>query len=144
MKVASESYDDTIQYYGKYQSRDEVLADKRKFIEKRPYRAYRIRPGTLMVTCTPGANLCTATGTIDFSVSSTVKTITGVATFEYSLEVRGPGAYIQTENGKVLQRHIGVRRVRGGPAQGAKDADGINSHEDSHHGDEHGPERQGR
>jgi hypothetical protein len=68
-----------------------------------------------MVTCTQGANLCTAIGTIDFSVSSGVKTITGVTTFEYSLEVRGPGAYIQAENGKLLERHVGPSPISAAP-----------------------------
>jgi hypothetical protein len=111
LQVANDSYEDTVHYYGKYQTRDQVLADKRKFVEKWPRRDYRIRPGTLMVTCTPGANLCTATGTVDFSVSSAVKTVSGVATFEYSLEVRGPGAYISTEGGKVLQRRTSTPQV---------------------------------
>jgi len=44
-------YADHVVYYGKRMSREQVLADKRRFIRAFPQRAYAIAPGSLITRC---------------------------------------------------------------------------------------------
>jgi hypothetical protein len=55
-------YADRVVYYGKRMSREEVLADKRRFIRAYPQRAYAIAPGSLVTRC-EGAQ-CVARATL--------------------------------------------------------------------------------
>jgi hypothetical protein len=101
-------YTANVTYYGKVTSRENVLEDKRKFLAKWPSRLFSIRPGSLAVACTPVGDICNATGIADFTVSSDVKQIVGNAEFKYQMEIRGAGAFITSEDGKVLDRYYEI------------------------------------
>jgi len=61
-RAMSAYYADRVVYYGKRMSREEVLADKRRFIRAYPQRAYAIAPGSLVTRC-EGAQ-CVARATL--------------------------------------------------------------------------------
>jgi hypothetical protein len=101
-------YTANVTYYGKVKSRQDVLEDKREFLAKWPSRLYNIHPGSLAVTCTPVGDICNATGIVDFTLSSDVKQIIGSAEFRYQMQMRGAGAFITSEDGKVLERYYEI------------------------------------
>lgn len=85
LRAVASIYADSISYYGKQKSIAEVLADKRDYFMRWPERAYRIRDGSLMVTCTNGA--CMVSGIYDWVVRSIPrnKQAQGAARFSYTI-----------------------------------------------------------
>lgn len=107
LQTMTNVYTANVTYYGKVTSRQDLLEDKRKFLVKWPSRLYSIRPGSMMVGCTPAGDICKANGIVDFAVVSDEagKMIIGSAEIKYVLQIRGEGAFITNEDGKVLERH---------------------------------------
>jgi hypothetical protein len=108
LSIISNVYTKNVTYYGRVTPRQDVLEDKRKFMVKWPDRSYRIRPGSLTVTCALTRDTCKATGIVDFTVSSDARTIIGNAEFKYGMEIHGGGAFIASEDSKVLEQHYEI------------------------------------
>lgn len=104
ISVATNIYADNVNFYGKEVTKEEVLADKHKYVQRWPMRASTARPATIHSSCTQ--DICRITGVYDWVVSDTnwKKSAKGSATFEYYLRV-GAGYKIIAENGKVLERN---------------------------------------
>lgn len=106
-------YADQVLFYGKLLTREAVIADKRKFVERWPFRKYHIRPGTLTVSCDEGRPACRAEAIIDWQVANSARqsSRTGTATASYLIASSGGMLVITEENGSVVSRGIqsGVR-----------------------------------
>ena len=63
-------YGPRVNYYGKRMSRQQVLADKRRYIRAYPRRSYTITPGTARVVCDAPRNTCVATGRLVVSLTA--------------------------------------------------------------------------
>ncbi|WP_404925139.1 S1C family serine protease [Mesorhizobium sp. ORM16] len=103
LRAVASIYADSISYYGKQKSIAEVLADKRDYFMRWPERNYRIRDGSLMVTCTNGA--CMVSGIYDWVVRSIPrnKQAQGSARFSYTISL-GANPKIISEAGNVVKR----------------------------------------
>jgi hypothetical protein len=104
LQVLNGLYEDAVTYYGKVISREAVLEDKRRFVERWPQRSYIIRPGTLIVQCGAGSLRCTVSGTTDWSAAKDAKRSTGAAHFYYAVRAAEDGLLkIAAETSKVVQ-----------------------------------------
>jgi hypothetical protein len=109
-------YEDTVTYYGKVISREAVLNDKRRFVERWPQRFYTVRPGTLIVQCDDGSLRCTVSGTTEWAAAKDAKRSTGAANFYYAV-LMGAGGLVKIaeETSKVVQGPIISAHVPGNP-----------------------------
>jgi hypothetical protein len=110
-QVFDDLYWDSVSYYGRLTSKQDILADKQRVLEGWPRRSYKVRPGTTDVACS--AAECTVTGVVDWEAANQNKRSVGAANFEYVLRPWPPGGSgtddklrISSEDGKVLQRQI--------------------------------------
>ena len=103
LQAVANMYADSVSYYGKQRALSEVLADKRDYFLRWPERAYRIRDGSLMVTCANGA--CMISGIYDWVVRSIPrnKQAQGAARFSYTISL-GANPKITSEAGNVLRQ----------------------------------------
>jgi hypothetical protein len=84
-------YGTEVTYYGKLLTREDVLADKQKFIELWPHRKYMIRHPSVVTSCTNPCQdckpICTVTGTVDWVASNANNAKSqGSAQFEYRVQ----------------------------------------------------------
>jgi hypothetical protein len=108
-------YEDAVMYYGKLTSRDEVLKDKRRFVERWPQRSYAVRAGSVVSQCDDGGR-CTVSGTADWAAVKDAKRSTGVASFRYAVVLAENGVLkIAGESSKVIQGPIISAHVPGNP-----------------------------
>jgi hypothetical protein len=94
-----------VTYFGKRQTKSEVIKEVSAFAAKFPDRQYKPRL-PMDVSC--NERLCTVHGTLYFrSVNVTERKVSkGVATFEYQLVIAGSSFVINSEGGDVLKREI--------------------------------------
>lgn len=92
------AYAETITFYGTDRSRNYVIAEKRKFIERWPFRAYNPRSETVKITCEEN---CRIAGVVEwYARSTTGKISSGEAEFAF---LWNPfDNVIKSEAGKVL------------------------------------------
>jgi DnaJ domain len=91
-----------VDYYGKRLSRDGVLADKRRFIERWPKRTYKIQSSYEQCT----ASACFVDGYMEWEARSPARRAmaSGVTGFRYVLVPSGGAFVIKGEGGNVLRR----------------------------------------
>jgi hypothetical protein len=92
-------------YFGKRQTKPEVIKEVTAFATKFPERQYKPRL-PMDVSCNDRS--CTVRGTLDFrSVNLAERKVSkGVATFEYQLAIAGSSFKITLEGGDVLKREV--------------------------------------
>jgi len=105
------AYAEQVFYYGSLKSRELVLQDKRRFLERWPERRYEPRPGSMTAQCKAG--LCRVSGLLDWRARSVARaaSASGMAQFEYEVIVSDGVFRILSENSSV------VRLQRAGPDQ---------------------------
>jgi curved DNA-binding protein CbpA len=104
LATLASSYADEVFYYGSRKSRQAVLLDKRRLLERWPERIYDVQAGSITVQCL--ANMCTVGGMIDWQTRSVPRaaSASGIAQFEYKV-TPSPGAFsIVSENSSVVKR----------------------------------------
>lgn len=99
LRFMETAYADTITFYGKPVSRDGVLADKRKFADRWPLRAYSVRHGTEHVVC--GIS-CTVSGVVEWYANSPARSRMSSGAAEFTLVWDSATGKIVSEVGKVL------------------------------------------
>jgi hypothetical protein len=94
------AYADSVTFYGKAMSRDDVLKDKTAFAERWPQRAYSVKHGSQYVRC---LNVCSATATVEWFALSPKrgKASSGVA--QFTLVWNPATGKIESENSEVIQ-----------------------------------------
>jgi hypothetical protein len=95
-----------VNYYGKRLTREEVLADKFRWMATWPVRDYRVQEDSAEWQCNENARLCVVRVLVDFDARNpkTRKVSKGVTTNELGVRVTNSSVEIEYENGKVLQR----------------------------------------
>jgi hypothetical protein len=104
LEMSDRSYAEIVNFYGKQLPKGDVLEDKRGYAERWPERVSVPRADSIRSFCSSG--LCYVSGIYDWQVSNPKikKRLSGVATFEYTVNVAGMGYSIVAEGGKVIQR----------------------------------------
>ncbi|PHR87062.1 MAG: hypothetical protein COA78_37440 [Blastopirellula sp.] len=98
------AYADSVDYFGKITTLDEVMQDKRRYFDRWPSRDYRLQNDTIFTDCS-GKQVCTISGYFDWSVQSEErgKKAAGTASFEYAISSRPPHQVVK-EISKVVNR----------------------------------------
>lgn len=104
LNLSDRAYADTVNFYGKQLSKAQVLDDKRQYAKRWPIRVSSARAASIKSLCS--AALCYVSGIYDWQVSNpkTRKRLSGVATFQYTVNMTGSVYSIVAEGGEVLQR----------------------------------------
>jgi hypothetical protein len=97
------AYADQVFYYGSIRSREVVLQDKRRFLERWPERRYELRPSSITVQCK--ADMCSVSGLLDWRARSAARaaSASGVAKFEYELAFSDGAFRIISESSSVVR-----------------------------------------
>lgn len=95
----STAYADSVVFYGKTVSRDDVLKEKARFADRWPKRAYSVKHGSERVAC---ASTCAVSGIVEWFAHSPrrAKSSSGIA--DFSLIWSPSTNRIVSETGKVL------------------------------------------
>ena len=99
LRFMQSAYADTISFYGKPVSRVDVLADKRKFADRWPLRAYSVRHGTEHVVCNSS---CTVSGVVEWYANSPARSRISSGAAEFTLVWDVATGKIVSEVGKVI------------------------------------------
>jgi curved DNA-binding protein CbpA len=97
------AYADQVLYYGSLKSREAVLQDKRRFLERWPERRYELRPSSITALCK--ADVCSVSGVLDWRARSVARaaSASGMAQFEYEVMVSDGAFRIISENSAVVR-----------------------------------------
>jgi len=98
-----DAYADRVLYYGSLKSRELVLQDKRRFLERWPERRYEPRLSSITVQCK--ADLCRVSGLVDWRARSVARaaSASGMAQFEYEVVVADGAFRILSESSSVVR-----------------------------------------
>jgi curved DNA-binding protein CbpA len=96
-------YADQVSYYGSVKSREAVLQDKRRFLERWPERRYELRPNSITAQCK--ADVCRVRGLLDWRARSSARaaSASGMAQFEYEVVLSDGAFRIFSESSSVLK-----------------------------------------
>jgi DnaJ-domain-containing protein 1 len=97
------TYADQVLYYGSLKSRELILQDKRRFLERWPERRYELRPNSVTAQCK--ADVCSVRGVLDWRARSAARaaSASGMAQFEYEVMVSDGAFRIISENSSVVR-----------------------------------------
>jgi hypothetical protein len=97
------AYADQVLYYGSLKSREMILQDKRRFLERWPERRYELRPSSITAQCKAG--VCSVSGLLDWRARSGARaaSASGMAQFEYEVMVSDDAFRIISENSAVMK-----------------------------------------
>jgi hypothetical protein len=97
------AYADQVLYYGNLKSREAVLQDKRRFLERWPERRYELRPNSVTAQCK--ADVCRVSGLLDWRARSVARaaSASGMAQFEYEVVLSDGAFRIFSESSSVLR-----------------------------------------
>jgi ATP-dependent protease ClpP protease subunit len=101
----SSLYSDNINFYGSYRTRTSVIDEKIQFMNRWPIRNYVARSNSLNISC-DNNKICTIQGVVDWNAKSIERNASssGLASFEYVIDLSTNNPKIVSENGKVLSR----------------------------------------
>jgi hypothetical protein len=102
------AYADQVFYYGSLKTRELVLQDKRRFLERWPERRYELRPNSIMATCK--TDVCRVSGVLDWRARSAARaaSASGMAQFEYEVVLSDGVFRILSENSSVVRAQRAV------------------------------------
>jgi curved DNA-binding protein CbpA len=97
------AYADQVSYYGSVKSRELVLQDKRRFLERWPERRYELRPNSMTAQCK--ADVCRVNGLLDWRARSAARgaSASGIAQFEYEVVLSDGAFRILSESSSVVR-----------------------------------------
>lgn len=106
IQAISSFYLSHIEYYGKRIATSVVMSEKYAFVERWPYRNYRIRAGSASCIC-DAAGVCSVVGIVDWKAQSPERQAKseGAARFRFVLARRGT-VKILLETSEVLERTV--------------------------------------
>ncbi|THK36773.1 hypothetical protein EHS39_17695 [Ensifer sp. MPMI2T] len=96
MRIA---YADSVNFYGKEVSREDVLKEKAIFAERWPRRAYSVRHGSERVAC---GSICTISGVVEWYAHSPQRTRSSSGAADFSLIWNPATNQILAETGRVI------------------------------------------
>jgi len=99
-------YGPIIVFYGQTLEQRHLAAEKRRFLRRWPVRSYALRPGTMQVQCSLGAQGCTVGAIIDWVVRAPARrqVARGTSSFKLGIDFSGPQPAVSSESGRVITR----------------------------------------
>jgi hypothetical protein len=99
-------YGSQVMFHGRSMRFGELLAEKRRFVQRWPVRQYRYRSGTMGVTCAPNGHSCVIRSTFDFDAANSKlgRRSRGVGTHELVVTFAGARPVIASETSRVFSR----------------------------------------
>lgn len=99
-------YKPVINFFGKQQSLDQIIAQKRNYLIRWPIRSYRLIADTVTNQCNKINMTCQSNGTLDFEVQSLERKAfsNGKASFSLSIDFSNSTPYITSENSQIISR----------------------------------------
>ncbi len=99
-------YADTIQYYGRPNTKQAVMTEKRQFAERWPARSYAVRADTLTASCSADGRDCRVEAIVDWRAASAARGATSIGSARLELQLRQEGSrmLVVGETGTVLNR----------------------------------------
>jgi len=96
-------------YYGRAETRAQVLMDKRALARRWPERIYRLAPGSASAHCSRDQTRCEVLAVLDWRAESPQRSARskGIATVKLDLVRRGAVLKIVRETGKIVARSQG-------------------------------------
>jgi len=97
-------YGSTVVFHGRPVSLQNLLNEKRRFMERWPERHYRYRPETMTVMCQPGSTFCHVRAVYDFDASNAArgKHSRGTGVHDLVVSFAADRAVIISETSQVL------------------------------------------
>jgi hypothetical protein len=107
-------YADSVLYYGKSTSRQEVLLRKRHFADRWSQRTYQIQPGSLSATCAEAGKTCRVRGALSwkFYDPKTANASHGLGSFECRIALEGKAPQIAAETSTVNEQPSAASKSR--------------------------------
>jgi hypothetical protein len=107
---AASFYSPTATFHGRTRSLRSILAEKRRFAERWPNRAYRYQPATMQVACEAVRARCTVRSLFTYSASNPRQGRRSQGVGEHVIMVRLWGKpVIVSESSRVLRRRTAAR-----------------------------------
>jgi hypothetical protein len=106
---ASSLYAPTVTFHGQTRTLASVIAEKRRFAQRWPYRTYRHRPETTQVLCEDGGARCTVRSSFDFTAATARgdRRSLGIGEHELVVGFTLGNPVIIAENSRVIMRRHG-------------------------------------
>ncbi|MET0528399.1 MAG: hypothetical protein ABW003_08645 [Microvirga sp.] len=97
-------YGSTVMFHGRQVSVQNLLSEKRRFMERWPERHYRYRPETMIVMCQPGGTSCRVRAVYDFDASNSARGrhSRGTGVHDLVVSFAADKAVIVSESSRVL------------------------------------------
>jgi hypothetical protein len=98
-------YADKVLYYGSRKSRQAVLLDKRRHLERWPQRIYDVQRDSITVECL--ASVCKVGGIVSWQTRNDARTASasGISQFEYKVALSRGAFRIVSESSSVIKRY---------------------------------------
>ena len=108
VRLVAAAYANTVSHFGRVKTKQEVLAEFSRYVERWPSRSHTIKPGTLVISCPADQSQCTVDVLIDWDVSSAARNARskGTSTWHLVLNRSGNEFSIALIGGKVQERHL--------------------------------------
>lgn len=99
-------YKPVVDFFGKSQSLNQIIQQKRSYLTRWPIRSYRLLADTVAYQCNKMNMTCQATGTLEFDAQSPERRAFshGKAAFSLSVDFSGNTPQIASENSQVISR----------------------------------------
>lgn len=99
-------YKPVVDFFGKQQSLNQIIAQKRSYLTRWPIRSYRLMANTVTTQCNKVDMTCQSTGSLEFEVQSPERKAfsQGKASFILSIDFSGNTPQIAVENSQVISR----------------------------------------
>ncbi|MFT8554184.1 MAG: hypothetical protein ABF697_02595 [Zymomonas mobilis] len=99
-------YKPVVDFFGKSQSLNQIIAQKRTYLTRWPIRSYRLLTDTVTHQCNQTNMICQSMGTLEFDAQSPERKAAshGKASFVLSVDFSGNTPQITSENSQVISR----------------------------------------
>lgn len=118
MQAAKSSYASHVDYFGKSMTYNHVISKIDHFLERWPWRSYKIKPQSVIITCDEISRSCKARGQITFDAKSASRgqRSVGESNFEFTLAYgrNSNSPLITQEGGEVIQRQLESYNIEDG------------------------------
>lgn len=102
LKFMQRAYSNGVSYYGKYLSKEAVLAEKQKFMERWPNRNYVVRPDSVTVVCSTTS--CHLEALVDWQAGSPARKSTPSGVASIAIDWDSVSGMITSETSSVIKQ----------------------------------------
>jgi hypothetical protein len=106
LNYVQDTYAPEVDYYGDHFTKAKILEDQRRYTTRWPERSFEIMPEKTRIACDSERAMCDISATVHFQVynPATLKSSSGITTYDVRVIFSGNTASIVSENGAVISR----------------------------------------